>query len=224
MATDIYGLPASGFGQRPSGDYITNVPREQQEKRGAIRTFTGRYINPLTVRAREISLEDIAHHLSIINRYTGASPWPLSVAQHSALCAERAAKQWDEHWDNPDYQERFTGLIVRFTRRDWIAAHLLHDAGEYLFNDIASPVKKDPRMAWYRHQEHQTTRMIFCCFGIDPALLELTKPLDHECFFAEARTFWSGSREAKRWTAIAAERHFLGLARELQLTLIGGLQ
>ncbi len=81
---------------RPLGDYITSMPCEQQEDRRKIRTFTGRYINPFTVRARDISLRDIAHHLSLINRYTGASPWPCPVAQHSVLVAERAARQWNE--------------------------------------------------------------------------------------------------------------------------------
>lgn len=199
----------------PTGDYILDVPREQQENRGAIRTFSGRYVNPLTVRARDISLEDVAHHLSQINRYTGASPWPLSVAQHSVLCAERAGEQWD-HWVK-SYPEPGT-------RRDWVAAHLLHDAGEYLFNDIASPVKKDPRMAWYREAEHQTTRLIFCVYGISPGLLELTKPLDDACFFAEARSFWSDSKEVRRWGSIVAKHRFLNLARNLKLEPVGGLQ
>lgn len=196
-------------------DYILDVPREQQADRRKIRTFTGRYVNPLEVRARDISLADVAHHLSIINRYTGASPWALSVAQHSVLCAELAAGQWD-HWVK-SYPEPCT-------RRDWIAAHAMHDAGEYLFNDLASPVKKDPRMAWYRAQEHQTTRLIFCVFGIDPALLELTKPLDDACFFAEARSFWADSKEVRRWSAVQAERAFLRLANELKLEPVGGLQ
>lgn len=201
-------------------DYITNLPRAQQERRGSIRTFSGRYVNPWRVRARDICLKDVAHHLSLINRYTGASPWALSVAQHSVMCAERADAQWSNEWQNPDYQERWTpeiGRIVRFQRRDWIAAHLMHDGGEYLFNDLASPVKRDPRLAAYREQEHQTTRLIFCCFGLDPALLALTKPLDNECFFAEARSFWKGSAEVWRWEPEYAEIRFLGLAETLGL-------
>lgn len=203
----------------PVGDYITTVPRAQQENKGAIRTFTGRYINPLTVRARDISLEDIAHHLSIINRYTGASPWPLSVAQHSVLCARRAARRWN---DEPMLRKSLR--LLKCSLRNWIAAHLMHDTGEYLFNDIASPVKKDPRMAWYRHQEHETTRMIFCCFGLDPGLLELTKPIDDECFFAEARSFWRDSNELQPWDWYCAKESFLNLAAQLELNLIGGLQ
>lgn len=202
-------------------DYITSIPREQQETKGAIRTFSGRYVPPLRVRARDIRLEDIAHHLSQINRYTGASPWPLSVAQHSVLCAERAAEQWPEFLGS---QMQVVGqTVICYERHDWVAAHLLHDAGEYLFNDIASPVKKDPRMAWYKEMEHQTTRLIFACFGLDPALLELTKPLDDECFFAEARSFWAGSYEVKPWSPHTAKQRFLDMAEQLNLELVGGL-
>jgi len=212
------------------GDYITSIPREQQERRGSIRTFTGRYINPLKVRARDVCLEDVAHHLSIINRYTGASPWPLSVAQHSVMCAQRAQTQFDTYW--PAYDATMHGRVhwpkielgLWVSRRDWIAAHFLHDAGEYLFNDLASPVKRDPRMAWYNHQEHETTRMIFCTFGLDPDLLALTKPLDDACFFAEARSFWEGSAEVEHWPDYMAKREFLKMAESLNLKLIGGLQ
>lgn len=201
------------------GDYIADVPREQQEDRRRIRCFSGRYINPLKVRAREICLEDIAHHLSQINRYTGASPWPLSVAQHSVMCAERAAEQWDRCGGTPALVR---GVFV--TRREWVAAHLLHDGGEYLFNDLASPVKRDPRMAWYREAEHNTTKLIFCAFGLDPALLELTKPLDDACFFAEARSFWKNSREVMHWPPALAETAFLRAAQELNLSPIWSTQ
>jgi hypothetical protein len=204
-----------------TADYITAVPREQQEDRRKIRCFSGRYINPLKVRAREICLEDIAHHLSQINRYTGASPWPLSVAQHSVMCAERAAEQWDRGLPVSVYGGMWrSGLRGMASRRDWIAAHLLHDAGEYLFNDLASPVKRDPRMAWYREAEHQTTRLMFCVFGLDPALLELTKPLDDAQFFAEARTFWKDSSEVIMWTPREAETAFHRAAQSLNLSPI----
>lgn len=208
-----------------NSDYIVSLPREKQEDRRLIRTFTGLYINPLEMHATDIRLLDIAHHLSQINRYTGASPWPLSVAQHSVLVARAAARQWDIAFPyyNVNVHQRCEYQGVFVSRRDWIAAHLLHDAGEYVFNDLASPVKRDPRMAWYRTQEHQTTRMIFCCFGLDPDLLDLTKPLDDEQFYAEARTFWGDEEAFTRWSPVRARNEFLAMAAELQLTLIGGL-
>lgn len=184
-----------------------------------IRTFSGLYVNPLELRAQDVRLVDIAHHLSQINRYTGASPWPLPVAQHSVLVAERAAAEWKRIY--PYYDPAFHGRVLHgsawVTQRDWVAAHLFHDNGEYVFNDLASPVKRDPRMKWYRDLEHQTTRMIFCCFGLDPDLLDLTKPLDDAQFFAEARSFWQDSGEVKRWSSSRARGAFLDMAAELQL-------
>lgn len=158
-------------------DYITTIPRTEQEDRRKIRTFTGRYINPLAVRAAEIDIRDIAHHLSNICRYTGACPGFYSVAQHSVLVSRLIAR------DVPP-GKGFT---------DFVMAGLLHDAGEYLFNDLASPVKRDPRMAWYREAEHQTTRLVFAKFGLDPADLELTKPWDDKAFHMEAATWWGGN-------------------------------
>lgn len=76
-------------------------------------------------------------------------------------------------------------------------------------------------MAWYRNAEHSTTKLIFCCFGLDPDLLELTKPLDDECFFAEARSFWGAPQsiapEVEYWRHTAAETAFHCLAHELNL-------
>lgn len=210
-----YDEPVPPIGQFVKDEYITDAPREQQEDRRLIRTFSGLYVNPLELRAQDVRLVDIAHHLSQINRYTGASPWPMPVAQHSVLVAERAAKQWDQwNHDQPPYY---------VSRRDWVAAHLFHDNGEYVFNDLASPVKRDPRMKWYRELEHQTTRMIFCCFGLDPDLLDLTKPLDDAQFFAEAHSFWKDSGEVKRWSSSRARGAFLEMAADLHLSPIGGL-
>ncbi len=136
-----------------------------------IRTFSGVYVNPLAMRARDVRIADIAHHLARICRYTGACPEHYSVAQHSVLTSIACEAMYP------------TGYDLQL-------ACLLHDAAEYVFNDIASPVKKDPRMQWYADLEHQTARMIFCVFGLDPDLLALTKPFDNSVFHSEV-TWWT---------------------------------
>lgn len=71
--------------------------------------------------ARPISIEDIAHHLSLINRFTGATTRPYSVAEHSLLCSEIA------------YREGAApGLQM---------AMLMHDAHEAYTTDLSSPAK-----------------------------------------------------------------------------------
>lgn len=185
-------------------DYITTAPRIEQEKRGCIRTYTGRYVNPVALRARDICIEDIAHHLSNICRYTGACPKFYSVAQHSVLVCD-ALLQGHVPW------------IARMQPSG--LAGLLHDAGEAYFNDLASPVKHDPRMKWYRDLEHETTKLIYCVFGLDPALLPLTKPADDAVFKREAATWWGKTAEPiTAWTPQYAEMMFLRRFAKLKVT------
>ncbi len=170
-------------------DYVTTKPRLEQEKLGMMRTFTGRYVCPLRLRARDIDIRDIAHHLALINRYTGATPEPYSVAQHSVWVSIHLRQ------NGASYELALAGL--------------LHDAAEAYFNDLASPVKHDARLAEYSRLEHETGRMILARFGLDPDLLAKTKPADDAAFFAETRSWWGGSGEIHPWSWAFAEEEFL---------------
>jgi uncharacterized protein len=187
-------------------DYIVAAPREAQEKRGKITVRpSGKYVNPLKMRSRDICIEDIAHHLSLVCRYTGACPYHYSVAQHSVLVSRRLQQ---------------TGATAELQM-----AGLLHDAGEYVFNDLASPVKHDPRMKWYADLEHETTRMIMAVFGVNPDLLPDTKPADDFVFRAECRHWWGGGHGFRGGIAIGswshqwAERQFLFRFNQLKAVL-----
>jgi len=67
-------------------------------------------------RPEDVWLGDIAHHLSIENRYGGASIVPYSVAQHSVECCYRAS----------------------LDARAWL---LFHDAEEAYTKDLPRPIK-----------------------------------------------------------------------------------
>ncbi|WP_354342223.1 hypothetical protein [Variovorax boronicumulans] len=71
--------------------------------------------------ARPVCIEDIAHHLSLINRFTGATSRPYSVAEHSLLCSEIAKRE---------------GAAVGLQM-----AMLMHDAHEAYTTDLSSPAK-----------------------------------------------------------------------------------
>lgn len=66
-------------------------------------------------------IEDIAHHLAQINRFTGAASRPYSVAEHSLLCEHIAASEG-------------AGPMARLCA-------LMHDAHEAYTSDMASPAK-----------------------------------------------------------------------------------
>jgi len=196
MGSTVYAIDPAVKRNYTVNDYIRNTTREHQEKVGKIRLHpSGIYVNPLAMRARDIRIVDIAHHLSNLCRYTGACPKHYSVAHHSILVSMQLEEEG--------------------APRPLQLAGLLHDAGEYVFNDIASPVKKDPRMKWYRDLEHETTRMIFCVFGLDPDLLALTKPADDALFHAEVATWWGGRDLIAPVRPFEAEIAFLTRFKEL---------
>lgn len=148
-------------------EYIMSVPVKEQAKRGKIRMYpSGRYVNPFKMRASDIDISDIAHHLSLVNRYTGGSPFPYSVAAHSVWVSNQ------------------------FGDRDLALAGLLHDAAEAYFNDMASPVKHNPAMAGYVQGITVAEKLIFATFGLDWSLMARTKEMDELAFKYEVKTFY----------------------------------
>lgn len=81
-----------------------------------ITTFSGVTFSPLSPRPEDINIEDIAHALSNLCRFTGHSRFFYSVAEHSVL-------------------------VSYLTPPALALAGLLHDASEAYLNDIAGPIK-----------------------------------------------------------------------------------
>ena len=107
-----------------------------------IQTFTGRQFWPLEPRADEIFIEDIAHHLSNLCRFTGACRSFYSVAQHSVLVSLCAPPGENPLWG------------------------LLHDASEAYLIDVARPVKRSAALVGYRVAEARMMEVICECFGL----------------------------------------------------------
>jgi 5'-deoxynucleotidase YfbR-like HD superfamily hydrolase len=84
---------------------------------GWIQTHTGKQFWPMEPNPDAISIIDIAVSLSRINRFTGHTLEPYSVAQHSCYVCD----------------------ILPEEHKRW---GLLHDAHEAYVNDMVSPVKK----------------------------------------------------------------------------------
>jgi uncharacterized protein len=102
-------------------------------------TATGKRVEPCALTPADIHLEDIAHHLAQINRFTGAAREPYSVAQHCVFVSEII-------------EQRLCRCDADFCNRMALQG-LLHDATEAYLNDIATPVKSDPRLAGYNEIE-----------------------------------------------------------------------
>lgn len=79
--------------------------------------FDWRYPDP-----KKIKIEDIAHHLSLINRFRGATKVPYSVAEHCTRMADGT----------------LMGILPGHP-----LVNLLHDSAEAYLQDMIRPMKKD---------------------------------------------------------------------------------
>lgn len=125
-----------------------------------IQTFTGKVIDLGLVTEEDIDIVDIAHALSLINRYTGHTVVPYSVAQHSIHVSKLVA---DEHalWG------------------------LLHDASEAYLGDVSRPLKS--MLPDYKRLEEMVQRAIADRFALGWPIPSEVKAADNVALMAEKR-------------------------------------
>ena len=126
-----------------------------------IETVSGRQFHFLDPQPEEIDIGDIAHALSINNRFTGHTPFPYSVAEHSIYVSFMVG----------------TDPLMCLTA-------LLHDASEAYLVDIASPVKRE--LSQYRDLEDRIMSAISYKFGTYYPLPDIVHKADKEQTFTEA--------------------------------------
>ena len=108
-----------------------------------IQVASGEYVNPLEPWGFTPRIDDIAHALAQINRFTGHTAAPYSVAEHSVRVSEACPP----------------GLEL---------AGLLHDAAEAYLGDCASPLKHHPTFgSAYRYAEDALQERIDYRFRVD---------------------------------------------------------
>lgn len=105
-----------------------------------IRTFTGKQLDLFDIRAQDIDIVDIAHHLACTNRFGGATKRPINVAQHSVF----VARLCDDL--NCELQA------------------LLHDASEAYIGDVTKWLKNIDDMKPYRDLEKKIQDVIYTKF------------------------------------------------------------
>jgi hypothetical protein len=174
-----------------------------------IQTASGGRFYPLNPRPQDVRLDDIAHALANICRYTGHCSQFYSVAQHSVLVS----------------------LAVAPGHALWA---LLHDASEAYLVDVPRPLKQHPSFDAYRDAEAEVERCIAVAFGLCWPIPEETKNevkyADLVLLATEARDFmprreiyaWSWMPEPMphrltSWSPDRAEHTFLQAAADLGL-------
>jgi uncharacterized protein len=173
-------------------------------------THTGKKFYHLNPLPGMIDIEDIAHALSMLCRWTGHTRFHYSVAQHCY----------------------YASLIVA---PEIALATLLHDSSEAYLGDMNRPLKHFTAAGpAYLKIEESVERVIFEKFGVPFPLPEGVKDADTQMLYAEkaqlmnvteatqyeARKWGRDETEApiiiERWTPRRAEKMFLKRFEELQ--------
>lgn len=142
--------------------------KDEDRKGGWTNTFTGIRFWPIDPRPEEVVIEDIAHGLSLMNRYNGQTPRPYSVAQHSVLVSEEC---------NPE--DAFWGLM--------------HDASEAYIADIVAPAKSF--MPEYQKIERRLMDVICRKFWMNPEQPASVSVADKRVLATEIRDIFLDNRE-----------------------------
>lgn len=129
-------------------------------------TFTGFEVHPENLGALHINLQDMAHHLTNIQRFGGALPFDksYSVAEHCILMAEHA-------------QVYFDYGVARMC--------LLHDAPEAYLGDVVSGLKAC--LPDYQALEHELEGLIYSKYNIDTQYAGIVKSIDTCILLDEVR-------------------------------------
>lgn len=135
-----------------------------------IGTASGRKFYPLDPKPEDVCIEDIAHHLANICRFTGATRAFYSVAQHCVVGS------------------LFCELPLDF---------LLHDASEAYLNDLARPVKHDVSLCGYRLAEMNLQHLLCQVFGLAWPVPPCVKQMDDRMCETERRDLMPPTPE---WT------------------------
>lgn len=165
-------------------------------------TFTGKAVDPFDMKVDDVCVEDIAHHLSLINRYNGATPYPYSVAQHVILVTDILF---------------LAGAPLRTQ-----SAGLHHDDSETWLGDLTTPIKHNPMSEAYRGAEWRVMRLIEAVFELPYGSTDsdIVKWADQE---ALEREWWTLIEPDGRKTPPSLEKWSPEKAEELYLHRVAEL-
>jgi hypothetical protein len=131
-------------------------------------------INPT---AEMIVIDDVAHHLSMICRYNGATNKFYSVAEHSVYVFRQVKRQI----------RNLIGATAKFSHDDVVVmmVALLHDGPEYVIGDVCRPIKHQVGMSYFRGKDDQISRLFMERFELPFIMNDLIKDVDDRIIFDE---------------------------------------
>lgn len=132
-----------------------------EQTKSCITTWSGQWFDILKPDQYNYDIEEIAHALSNLCRYTGHINKFYSVAEHSVL-------------------------VSRIVDPAYALAGLLHDAGEAYLGDVSSPLKV--LLPEYKKIENSVERAICLHFGIEHPLPAAIKEADKRMYWQERQS------------------------------------
>lgn len=129
-----------------------------------MQTFSGKLIDLAAFESTDVRLVDISHALSMLNRFTGHSTSPYSVAQHSVQ-------------------------VSRLLPDNLALWGLLHDASEAYLGDVSTPLKS--LLPCYREIEERVQKVIARAFGLRWPMPDPVKTADVCALAAEKASLFS---------------------------------
>lgn len=125
-----------------------------------IQTYTGLAFELADPRPEMVCIEDIARALSQINRFTGHTDWPYSVAQHCVVMSEQ----------------------IEDDKLAYLA--LMHDAAEAYIGDMSLPLKR--MLPDYKRIEERVERAVAEAFKLPYPMPPEIKQADARMLMTEA--------------------------------------
>jgi 5'-nucleotidase len=152
-------------------------------------TYTGLKFYHLNPQPEMIRIEDIAHSLSQLCRWTGHTKFFYSVAQHSV----------------------YASLVCK---PEYAFACLMHDAAEAFLGDMNRPLKHFTAAGpAYLQIEEKIEAVIFRKFGLPSVLLPAVKEVDVQMLYAEKAQLMNVNEttqyEARKWGEDETEANIL---------------
>lgn len=144
-----------------------------------IKTLNGIF-NYDDIESNVLSIEDIAHSLSLQCRYGGHVPQMYSVANHTLGMVDQYVS--DFNLQDPSSITKEHILVMK--------QMMLHDAGEAYLTDLMRPIKR--LMPEYTEVEKRVDNHIFNFFGLGEKL-DLVKEYDNRILADEMISFWGES-------------------------------
>jgi 5'-deoxynucleotidase YfbR-like HD superfamily hydrolase len=176
---------------------VLEIPRVMRTQDNFIRTHTGRKFWPLDPRVEDVDIQDIAHALSLVCRWTGHTYCFYSVAEHSLRVSHLAEKMALADWRNA--MGKATG------GHDWARRvalwGLMHDASEAYLCDMPSPLKHATGIGQlYKAFEKRLMEVIAERYDLTPHMPAVVKDADRILLNTEARDLMDvADADAEEW-------------------------